>query len=146
MLQDLYQELIVDHGKNPRNFRPIEHARSCQHGNNPLCGDRIILYVQHDDLIISDIAFQGEGCAICMSSASLMTQVLKGMSLSDAQVLFQHFHDSVVSGVAVEGAQLGKLEALLGVSQYPTRVKCATLAWHTLVAALEGNKETVSTE
>ena len=145
-MYDLYQEMIIDHGKKPRNFRDMEDA-TCSHlGHNPLCGDKLNLYLKHDGESITDVSFQGEGCAISMASASLLTQVLNGMSIARADELFQAFHRAVTSGEVDLDYNLGKLEALLGVSQYPTRVKCATLAWHTFKAALEGQQTSVRTE
>jgi nitrogen fixation protein NifU and related proteins len=145
-MQDLYQELIIDHGKRPRNFREMNTPTCSQEGHNPLCGDRLHLYVEHDGVIITDVSFQGDGCAISMASASLLTQVLKGKSLIQADEIFQAFHSALINGEAVESVDLGKLAALLGVSQYPTRVKCATLAWHTYIAAITSSEKPVSTE
>jgi nitrogen fixation NifU-like protein len=147
-LKDLYQQVIVDHSKKPRNFRAIESARRVD-GYNPLCGDRVTVYVKMDGDKIADIGFQGTGCAISTASASLLTEALKGKTLEDAEALFGAFHD-LVTGLEPrhgEAPALGKLEAFSGVCDYPTRVKCATLAWHTLRAALKGEQEKpVSTE
>lgn len=146
-LRDLYQQVIVDHSKKPRNFRVIEHATNKVDGYNPLCGDKITLYLTMEGDVVRDISFQGAGCAISTASASLLTEALRGKTLRDAEALFESFHD-LVTGLqpAHEQPKLGKLEAFSGVCDYPTRVKCATLAWHTLRAALKGEGKTVSTE
>ncbi len=146
-LRDLYQQVIVDHSKRPRNFRIIEQANRKVDGYNPLCGDRITLYLTMEGDVVRDISFQGAGCAISTASASLLTEALKGKSLKDAEALFESFHE-LVTGLTPGHTEpkLGKLEAFSGVCDYPTRVKCATLAWHTLRAALKGGGETVSTE
>jgi nitrogen fixation NifU-like protein len=146
-LRDLYQQVIVDHSKRPRNFRALEHATRKVDGYNPLCGDKITLYLTLEGDVVRDISFQGAGCAISTASASLLTEALKGKSLKDAEALFESFHD-LVTGLepAHTEPKLGKLEAFSGVCDYPTRVKCATLAWHTLRAALKGGGEPVSTE
>ena len=149
-LADLYQQLILDHNKSPRNLRRLEPPARTADGYNPLCGDRITLFVMLQDNVIQDIAFQGSGCAISTASASLMTQKLKGRTLDDARVLFEKFHRLVTGEDEAPGddedPQLGKLEALGGVQQFPARVKCATLAWHTLKAALDDRHGMVSTE
>ncbi len=136
-LTDLYQEVILDHNRSPRNFRQPESFNREALGHNPLCGDRISLYLQVEEDRIVDVGFQGSGCAISQASASIMTDALKGMSLEGFERLFGSFH-SMVTGQVVEGSQedLGKLVVFSGVSQYPVRVKCATLPWHTLKAAL----------
>jgi nitrogen fixation protein NifU and related proteins len=144
-LSDLYQEVILDHNRRPRNFRAIDQAHS-QEGYNPLCGDRLTLYVKLDGERISDVAFQGSGCAISKASASLMTEALKGKTVTEARELFEKFHDMVTSSPDTAAADLGKLSVLSGVREYPTRVKCASLAWHTLKAALQGEHTTVTTE
>ena len=146
-LDDLYQEVILDHGKNPRNFRVMEDANRAAEGLNPLCGDHFTLQVKVDDGgVIRDVAFQGQGCAISRASASLMTQAVKGKPVDEATALFDKVHQLVTEGPEkVDAAALGKLAVLSGVSQFPTRVKCASLAWHTLKSALEGGA-TVSTE
>lgn len=146
-LQDLYQQVIVDHSKKPRNFRVIQDARKVE-GYNPLCGDRVTVYVKLDGERIADVSFQGAGCAISTASASLLTESLRGKTMSEAESLFAAFHD-LVTGLQPrhEVPRLGKLEAFSGVCDYPTRVKCATLAWHTLRAALKGEAEKpISTE
>ena len=145
-LTDLYQEVILDHNRRPRNFREIGEASRRQEGYNPLCGDRLTLYVKLDGDRISDVAFQGTGCAISKASASLMTEALKGKTIDEARALFERFHEMITSPPESEVADLGKLSVLAGVREFPTRVKCASMAWHTLKAAVSGEKETVSTE
>ena len=146
-LRDLYQEVILEHSKAPRNYRELKPADHKAEGYNPLCGDRFTIYLQMDGDFIRDIAFQGSGCAISKASASMMTQALKGKTKTQAEEFFHHFH-RVVTGHAENGDQesLGKLAVFSGVSEFPLRVKCATLAWHTVQAALEGEQEAVSTE
>ena len=152
-LRDLYQDLILDHGKRPRNFHVLEGANREALGHNPLCGDRLMLYVTvGGDGMIMDVAFQGSGCAISMASASMMTEMLKGKSLGQAETLFQYMHASCTAGqdatVAVSGVDeddADRVQALAGVRHYPMRVKCATLAWHTFQAALK-NEQKTSTE
>jgi nitrogen fixation NifU-like protein len=146
-LQDLYQELIVDHNRRPRNRRKIENADRQAAGYNPLCGDRVTVYVTLDGDVIADVAFEGKGCAISTASASLMTESLKGKTIAEAQSLYHCFHDLVTGGHEdCPEANLGKLEVFSGVSKYPARVKCASLVWHAVKAALENKSETVSTE
>jgi nitrogen fixation protein NifU and related proteins len=146
-LSDLYQEVILDHNRRPRNFRTIEAASRTKEGYNPLCGDRLTLYVQLDGDRISDVSFQGSGCAISKASASLMTEALKGKTVAEAQALFDRFHEMVTSPIETPPAELGKLSVLAGVREFPTRVKCASLAWHTLKAAVsDAGAEPVSTE
>jgi len=148
-LKDLYQEVIVDHNRNPRNFGKMENADRVAEGFNPLCGDRLHLYLKLDNDKISDLSFDGSGCAISVASASLMTDALKGKSLADAEKVFNEFHYLVTENKpndSEEVERLGKLAALLGVKDYPARVKCATLCWHTLHSALEGDNQPVSTE
>ncbi len=145
-LRDLYQEVILEHSKQPRNYRALEAANHRAEGYNPLCGDRFTVFLRMEGEAIRDISFQGSGCAISKASASMMTQALKGKSRQDAERLFGKFHD-LVTGHAPAGAEdLGKLAVFSGVSEFPVRVKCATLAWHTLQAAMEGKQEAVSTE
>ena len=146
MLKDLYQDLILDHGRAPRNHVVLNHATHSQEGYNPLCGDRVTVYLFEQQNVISDVSFTGEGCAICMASASLMTGALKGLSIEDAKALFDDFHATLMNADLPPSAQLGKLAALRGVSRYPMRVKCATLPWHTLLAALGKTNQPVSTE
>ena len=139
-LTDLYQEVILDHNRRPRNFGALEGANRAAHGHNPLCGDRLTVYVTVDGDRISGIAFEGSGCAISKASASLMTDAVKGLDLADAADLFDRVQAMVTTPVdqPVEDESLGKLAALAGVREFPVRVKCATLAWHTLKAALSG--------
>ena len=154
-LRDLYQELILEHSKAPRNFRRLPEASSQAEGFNPLCGDHFTVYLEMDGDTIRDISFQGTGCAISKASASMMTQTLKGKTRAEAEEFFRRFHQLVTSEQAASeeaakrngnGEQLGKLAVFAGVRDYPVRVKCATLAWHTLHAALEGSQQPVSTE
>jgi nitrogen fixation NifU-like protein len=144
-LSDLYQEVILDHNRRPRNFRTIDDASRQQEGYNPLCGDRLTLYVTLDGDRIADVAFQGTGCAISKASASLLTETVKGKTVAEARELFEKFHDMVTSSPETEAADLGKLSVLSGVREYPTRVKCASLAWHTLKAAVSGETDTAVT-
>jgi nitrogen fixation protein NifU and related proteins len=146
-LRDLYQEVILEHSKAPRNYRELKNANHKAEGFNPLCGDRFTVYLQTEGDSIRDISFQGSGCAISKASASMMTQSLKGKTKAEAKELFEQFH-KVVTGQVTNGnhAELGKLAVFSGVSEFPVRVKCATLAWHTLQAALEGKQESISTE
>jgi nitrogen fixation NifU-like protein len=150
-LRDLYQEVILDHQKHPRNFRVLAEATRRQEGYNPLCGDRLTLYIKLNNNRIEDIAFQGSGCAISMASASVMTEAVKGKTVEEAEALFHAFHEIVTGQESPEAASaarppLGKLAVFSGVREFPVRVKCATLPWHTLHAALQGRQETVSTE
>jgi nitrogen fixation protein NifU and related proteins len=147
-LRELYQEVILDHNKRPRNFRAIEPPSQKAEGFNPLCGDRITVYLRLKGNVIDDVSFEGSGCAISKASASLMTDALKGRTLSEADLLFHEFHRMVTapSDVPVETGQLDKLTVFAGVREYPVRVKCASLAWHTLRAALEAKQDVVSTE
>jgi nitrogen fixation NifU-like protein len=144
-LSELYQEVILDHNRRPRNFRTIDDGRR-QEGYNPLCGDRLTLYVKLEGDRIADVAFQGSGCAISKASASLMTEALKGKTVAEARALFDTFHDMVTSSPDTVAPDLGKLSVLSGVREYPTRVKCASLAWHTMKAVVSGDDGTVSTE
>jgi nitrogen fixation NifU-like protein len=147
-LRDLYQDVILEHSKAPRNFRPLAAANHKAEGYNPLCGDRFTIYLTLDGNRIQDISFEGSGCAISKASASMMTQSLKGKTVEEAEKLFERFH-SLVTGHDQPGApqaELGKLAVFSGVSEFPVRVKCATLAWHTLQAALAGKQEAISTE
>lgn len=146
-LRELYQEVVFDHNRNPRNFRALEDADRKIEGFNPLCGDRITLYLKLDGKRIADIGFQGQGCAISTASASLMTEIVKGKTLAEAEKLFETFH-KIVTGQEddLKLKELGKLAVLAGVRQYPSRIKCATLPWHSLEAAIKGEAEPVSTE
>ena len=146
-LRDLYQEVIFDHNRNPRNFRVIDNPSRRVDGFNPLCGDKLTLFLTIADGVIEDASFQGSGCAISTASVSLMTEIIKGKTEAEADALFKQFHEMATShGEEVELAALGKLAVLAGVREYPARVKCATLAWHTLDAALKNQQEAVSTE
>jgi nitrogen fixation protein NifU and related proteins len=147
-LTELYQEVILDHNKRPRNFQVLEGANRAAEGYNPLCGDQITIYLKLDGDVIQDISFQGSGCAISKASASMMTASLKGKSRAEAEALFRKFHGMVTGDhdAAPDPLELGKLAVFSGVSEFPVRVKCASLPWHTLRAALEGTGETVTTE
>ena len=147
-LGDLYQEIILEHSKAPRNFRKPATANQEAEGFNPLCGDRCTVYLDVENGAIKDIGFQGSGCAISRASASMMTQTVKGKSKAEAEELFGQFHRLVTGeGDSIsKAAEMGKLAAFAGVSKFPARVKCATLAWHTLQSALLGKQEPVSTE
>ncbi len=146
-LNDLYQEVILDHNKNPRNFREMETATNTADGNNPLCGDALRVYVEMEDGKVKDVAFKGSGCAISKASASMMTQTVKGKTKEEADVLFDEFHKMVTGELNTETEEnnLGKLKIFAGVLEFPARVKCASLSWHTLHAALNDEEE-VSTE
>jgi len=150
-IRELYQEVILDHGKNPRNFRHPEDANHEAHGNNPLCGDRLTVYVRvGDDQRIEDVAFEGRGCAISVASASMMTDIVRGKTIAQAEELFDDFHKMCTGGEVAESSpdledDMDKLRALSGVRQFPMRVKCATLAWHTLNEAVHGGDK-ASTE
>jgi nitrogen fixation NifU-like protein len=145
-LRDLYQEVIVDHGRRPRNFGPLPAASHHAEGFNPLCGDRLTLYLQVVDGVIAAARFEGAGCAISTASASLMTEALPGRRVDEADALFAVFHRMLTGPDPAPPAGLGKLEVLAGVREFPTRIKCATLAWHTLQAALHGAGGPVKTE
>lgn len=145
MVDDLYQEIILDHSKRPRNFHILEDATSRAEGYNPLCGDRLRLYVKMENGRVADASFEGSGCAISTASASLMTESLKGKTREEAMALMERFHDLLTRESPVT-AELGKLAVFCGVRDYPARVKCATLCWHTLKSALEGSDSRVSTE
>jgi len=144
-LQDLYQEVILDHNRRPRNFRTIPDGRKAE-GYNPLCGDRLTVYLRVENDVIKDATFQGSGCAISKASASLMTDAVKGKTVAEAEQLFQRFHDVVTAPPDAPVEDVGKLSVLAGVRQFPMRVKCATLAWYALRAATEARDEVVSTE
>jgi len=146
-LKDLYQEVILDHNKQPRNFRRMEGATHHSEGFNPLCGDQIELFLKMKGDTIEDISFQGSGCAISKASSSMMTSLLKGKTRPEAEQLFEGFHRMVTGSVGDPLSEgLGKLAVFSGVCEYPARVKCASLAWHTLKSALAGKEEKVSTE
>lgn len=147
-LRDLYQEVILEHSKTPRNYRQLASANHKAEGFNPLCGDHFTVYLDVEGDSIRDITFQGSGCAISKASASMMTQSLKGKTTADAEKLFHDFHKLVTGEAKKNGdaKEMGKLAVFSGVANYPARVKCATLAWHTLHAALEGKQDAISTE
>ena len=147
-MRELYQEMILDHHKNPRNkAKPVRHNHHAD-GYNPLCGDKVTIYLLVEGDKIVDVGFEGSGCAICMASTSVMTEVLKGHSIDEVEALFGKFHDMVTAApdTKFDFDDLGKLAIFKGVREYPVRVKCATLPWHTLHAALESNGETITTE
>ena len=146
-LNELYQEILLEHNNKPRNFRKLADANRQADGYNPLCGDRITLYLKVEEDVIIDVAFQGVGCAISRASASMLTQSVKGQTLDKAEEIFDGFHTMITEPEAeVDYDALGDLEMLSGVSAFPTRIKCAILAWHTLHAALEGQGDAVTTE
>jgi nitrogen fixation NifU-like protein len=144
-LSELYQEVILDHSKSPRNFHKLEGANRTAQGHNPLCGDNVTLYLSLDGEVIKDISFLGSGCAISKASASILTAVLKGKTKAEVKALFEKVHQMVTSG-RVDGEDLGKLAVFAGVHKFPARVKCAILPWHAVIAAMEGKAEPVSTE
>jgi nitrogen fixation NifU-like protein len=146
-LRELYQSVILDHNKSPRNFREPAGSNRRAEGMNPLCGDQVTVYLEVDGDTVRDVGFQGSGCAISTASASLMTQTVKGKSVAEAQNLFDGFHSMVTAGPNTEpGDDLGKLQVFAGVREFPMRVKCATLAWHAMHEALHDSGETASTE
>jgi nitrogen fixation NifU-like protein len=149
-LDELYQEVILDHNKSPRNYRAMAHANRKAQGYNPLCGDQVTVYLQLQDGVIKDISFQGSGCAISKASASMMTAELKGKNEAEAKELFENVHNMLTgyaNGAEQDGPKrVGKLAILSGVSKFPARVKCASLAWHTVNSALKAKEEVVSTE
>ena len=146
-LSELYQEILLEHNSKPRNYRRVEEANRSADGYNPLCGDQISLFLKVEDGVITDVGFQGTGCAISRASASMMTQSIKGQRLEKAEKLFDQFHKMLTDPDAdLDYDELGDLETLSGVAEYPTRIKCAILAWHTLRAAMEGTEGNVSTE
>ena len=146
-LRALYQEVIVDHSRSPRNFGPLDTANRSAEGVNPLCGDELTLncYIDDDDKI-RDIRFVGRGCAISLASASIMTEMLKGMTKQEAESIFEQFHATVTGARTDNSVDIGKLEVLSGVREFPSRVKCATLPWHTAIAAMNNDTEIVTTE
>lgn len=146
-LRELYQELILDHSKKPRNYREMPNANRKVEGFNPLCGDHFTVYMDLEGETVKDVSFQGSGCALSKASASMMTQALKGKTKADAETLFERFHDLVTGKTAGPGVEsLGKLAVFSGVSEFPVRVKCASLAWHAMKAAIEGEADQISTE
>ena len=146
-LSDLYQEVILEHNKNPRNFREIDDADQTADGKNPLCGDALRVYLKMEGDVVGDVAFKGSGCAISKASASMMTQAVKGKTRAEAETLFTEFHDMVTGEMDIEAQEnhLGKLKIFAGVLEFPARVKCASLSWHTLHAAMQG-EDAVTTE
>lgn len=144
--KELYQEVIVDHNKNPRNFGKLESANKTLEGFNPLCGDKLTLYLKTNEDRIEDISFDGSGCAISVASASLMTELMKGKTVTEAESLFNKFHHLITTDEELDIVELGKLAALAGVRDYPARVKCASLCWHTLNSALHDDECLVTTE
>ena len=144
VFRDLYQQLIIDHNQNPKNYHELENASHSADGHNPLCGDVISVSFIEKDGIIEDIAFMGSGCAISKASASIMTSTLKSMKVDDAKVLFEKFHTLATTGESPH--DMGKLSVLSGVHKYPARVKCATFAWHTFLGALNNSQEIIKTE
>ena len=145
-LRELYQDVILEHSKAPRNYRELPAANHKAEGYNPLCGDHFTIYLDLENGSIRDVTFQGAGCAISKASASMMTQSVKGKSKEEAAKLFERFHSLVTGQAEGDSESLGKLAVFAGVSEFPVRVKCASLAWHTLLAALEGKQDAVSTE
>ncbi len=144
-LQDLYQEVILDHHRRPHNYRAIEGGKKAE-GYNPLCGDRVTIYVRLDGDRIADVSFEGSGCAISRASASLMTDAVKGKTIEEADAIYDRFHAMITRSPDEPIEDLGKLSVLAGVRQFPSRIKCASLAWHTLRSAAEQDGDTVSTE
>jgi nitrogen fixation protein NifU and related proteins len=144
-LQELYQQVIMDHSRSPRNFFKLDIANRIAEGHNPLCGDRVTVYMLMENGVIRDVSFLGEGCAISKASASIMTESLKGKTREQAQELFNKFHDLVTTG-KMDVDEVGKLAAFAGVNKFPARVKCAILPWHAIVATLQGQENVVSTE
>ena len=145
-LKDLYRDVIVDHNRRPRNFGPLATANRVAEGHNPLCGDRLKLYADVEGERLADLSFEGSGCAISVASASLMTEALKGRPLAEVRAYFDEVHRLLTTHDYVPQRELGKLAALSGVREFPARVKCASLCWHTLIAALESERQPVSTE
>jgi nitrogen fixation NifU-like protein len=143
-LADLYQEVILEHSRHPRNFGPAEDANRSARGNNPLCGDRVTIHLKLDGDVIEDARFEARGCAISLASASMMTEMVKGKTEEEVRDLFERFH-ALVTG-KTEAEEMGGLEVLAGVKDFPTRIKCATLPWHAMSAALEGSDDDVKTE
>ena len=147
-LKELYQQVILDHNKSPRNFKKLETANHTAEGYNPLCGDKINIYVETEDNKVKDISFLGSGCAISKASASLMSSFVKGKSIDEAKQIFEKFHELITGKLTEDNAieELGKLKVFAGVREFPVRVKCASLAWHTMLAALKEDKKIISTE
>lgn len=144
-LTDLYQSVILDHNRRPRNFRRLEHADHTAAGDNPVCGDQFTVFLKMKGDVIDDIAFQGQGCAISKASGSVMTSLMKGKSEQEAKALFEEFHRLLMTG-EFDPAEMSDMSAFAGVHQFPARIKCATLAWHAALSALQGRDETIRTE
>jgi nitrogen fixation NifU-like protein len=145
-LEDLYQEVILDHNRTPRNCYAMDCANRSADGHNPLCGDTVKVYLRIEDGVINEISFQGHGCAICTASCSLMTEAVQGKPVSEVKEMFEEFHVMLTGVAAEQGLELGKLRVFEGVREYPVRVKCATLAWHTLNAAIDNTEQSATTE
>jgi nitrogen fixation NifU-like protein len=147
-LRELYQEVILDHTKRPRNFGKLEHTSHRAEGFNPICGDVVCIYLDVEDGVVKGVSFEGHGCAISTASASLMTEAIKGKPAAEVLALFERFHDIVTQppDTAVDTSKVGKLAVLAGVREFPMRVKCASLAWHTMRSALSGESEAITTE
>jgi len=145
-LRDLYQEIIIDHSRNPRNSGQLETATGEAKGNNPLCGDRVTVYVELGDGKIVDAAFEARGCAISIASASMMTEHIKGLTVEQAQIAHEEFNNHLTKSEAPDLKQESELAALMGVRNFPTRIKCATLPWHTFIVALKGGADEITTE
>jgi nitrogen fixation NifU-like protein len=147
-LRELYQQVILDHNKSPRNFKKLENANHTAEGYNPLCGDKINIYMDVENGIVKDVSFLGSGCAISKASASLMSTIIKGKTKEEAEKIFEKFHDLVTGNLTDEEEieELGKLAVFSGVKDFPVRVKCASLAWHTMISALNKEEKIVSTE
>ncbi len=143
-LRELYQQLILDHNQHPKNFRSIEDATQTVNGHNPLCGDEITLYLMVSDDVVTDVSFEGSGCAISKASASIMTTIIKGKNVQGAKKIFKQFHSMITTGKTT--GDMGKLAVLAGVHKFPSRVKCAVLSWHTMNNALQGKIELTTTE
>ena len=143
--RELYEEVILDHGKNPRNLNLLEHYNREGHGHNPLCGDKIVLRLQLDDDTITEIGFVGQGCVISQASCSTMTEAVKGKTVQEVELLFEQFHRLVTTGDSVDIDSLGKLAVFAGVSEFPMRVKCTTLGWHTLKHSIHNGGQTTTT-
>jgi len=147
-LRDLYQQVILDHNKSPRNFKKLETANKTAEGYNPLCGDKINIYLEVENDVVKDVSFIGSGCAISKASASIMSTIIKGKTIDEAEKLFRKFH-ALITGKLNDNENiedLGKLAVLAGVKEFPVRVKCASLAWHTMISALKNENKTVTTE
>jgi len=147
-LKELYQQVILDHNKSPRNFRELGNHNHSSEGYNPLCGDKVNIFLDIEDKIIKDVSFVGSGCAISKASASLMTTILKGKTTEEAKDLFEKFHNLITGNddSEIDIEEMGKLAVFAGVKEFPSRVKCAGLAWHTMISALKGESKTVTTE